>query len=191
MATRTRDGGLDRSVRRHEHHTDGVRPGHAGIVDRSWTTTGWPTSGPTVPVTRQPSMTWSGDPTEERFSSATGRAKPSSTLAPTTLTSLNDGSGLELHPRFSPDGRRIAWVRDNNLWVYDLDAIGGAPAEPTTVPTRFSTESSTGSTRKNSPAATAARSSGRQTVRPSPGCGSTTERSRSSIWSTSWTPTPV
>ena len=37
-----------------------------------------------------------------------------------TLTTLNTGAGVEMHPRFSPDGRRIAWVRDNNLWVYDL-----------------------------------------------------------------------
>lgn len=37
-----------------------------------------------------------------------------------TLTKLNAGAGAELHVGFSPDGRRIAWVRDNDLWVYDL-----------------------------------------------------------------------
>jgi len=37
-----------------------------------------------------------------------------------TLTTLNAGAGAEMHARFSPDGRRIAWVRDNNLWIYDL-----------------------------------------------------------------------
>ena len=37
-----------------------------------------------------------------------------------TLTVLDTGTGVELHARFSPDGHRIAWVRDNDLWVYDL-----------------------------------------------------------------------
>jgi len=41
-------------------------------------------------------------------------------LATGTLTPLNTGEGAELVARFSPDGRRIAWVRDNDLWVYDL-----------------------------------------------------------------------
>ena len=34
-----------------------------------------------------------------------------------TLTNLDTGAGDELHAQFSPNGRRIAWVRDNNLWV--------------------------------------------------------------------------
>jgi dipeptidyl-peptidase-4 len=37
-----------------------------------------------------------------------------------TLTLLETGAGAESHARFSPDGRRIAWVRGNDLWVYDL-----------------------------------------------------------------------
>lgn len=37
-----------------------------------------------------------------------------------TLKALEAGEGVEMHPRFSPDGRRIAWVRGNDLWVYDL-----------------------------------------------------------------------
>jgi len=36
------------------------------------------------------------------------------------LKVLEAGAGVEKHPRFSPDGRRIAWVRDNDLWVYNL-----------------------------------------------------------------------
>lgn len=37
-----------------------------------------------------------------------------------TLTLLETGAGAEMHARFSPDGLRIAWVRGNDLWVYDL-----------------------------------------------------------------------
>lgn len=37
-----------------------------------------------------------------------------------TLTLLETGAGAEKHARFSPDGLRIAWVRGNDLWVYDL-----------------------------------------------------------------------
>jgi len=37
-----------------------------------------------------------------------------------TLTILETGAGVEMHARFSPDGMRIAWVRGNDLWVYDL-----------------------------------------------------------------------
>lgn len=39
-----------------------------------------------------------------------------------TITTLATGPGVEAHPRFSPDGRRLAWVRDNDLWVYDFGA---------------------------------------------------------------------
>jgi len=39
-----------------------------------------------------------------------------------SLTRLNAGEGTELSARFAPDGRRIAWVRDNDVWVYDLEA---------------------------------------------------------------------
>ncbi len=38
-----------------------------------------------------------------------------------TLTNLDAGAGDELHAQFSPNGRRIAWVRDNNLWVWDFE----------------------------------------------------------------------
>ena len=41
-------------------------------------------------------------------------------LATGALTVLDAGAGAELHARFSPDGRRIAWVRDNDFWVWDL-----------------------------------------------------------------------
>ena len=43
-------------------------------------------------------------------------------FAAETLTLLNTGVGVERHALFSPDGRRIAWVRENNLWVYDLES---------------------------------------------------------------------
>ncbi len=41
-------------------------------------------------------------------------------LAAGTLTILDVGAGVETHPRFSPDGGRIAWVRNNDLWVFDF-----------------------------------------------------------------------
>jgi dipeptidyl-peptidase-4 len=34
---------------------------------------------------------------------------------------LATGDGVEEHTSFSPDGRRLAWVRDNDLWIYDLE----------------------------------------------------------------------
>jgi dipeptidyl-peptidase 4 len=37
-----------------------------------------------------------------------------------TMTMLEVGTGVETHAGFSPDGRRIAWVRGNDLWVYDF-----------------------------------------------------------------------
>jgi dipeptidyl-peptidase-4 len=43
-------------------------------------------------------------------------------LASDTLTVLATGNGREEYPRFSPDGLRIAWVRDNDLFAYDLAA---------------------------------------------------------------------
>jgi dipeptidyl-peptidase-4 len=36
------------------------------------------------------------------------------------LTVLSTGVGAEEHARFSPDGGRIAWVRDHDLWIYDF-----------------------------------------------------------------------
>ena len=39
-----------------------------------------------------------------------------------TLTPLAAGKGVEQHAQFSPDGHRIAWVRDNDLWIWDLSS---------------------------------------------------------------------
>lgn len=39
-----------------------------------------------------------------------------------TMTMLGTGPGVETHSRFSPDGSRIAWVRGNDLWVYEFGA---------------------------------------------------------------------
>jgi dipeptidyl-peptidase-4 len=36
-------------------------------------------------------------------------------------TVLSTGTGAVQHADFAPDGRRIAWVRGNDLWVYDLE----------------------------------------------------------------------
>jgi len=38
-----------------------------------------------------------------------------------TAAILRSGGGVEEHAVFAPDGRRIAWVRDNDLWVYDFE----------------------------------------------------------------------
>jgi dipeptidyl-peptidase 4 len=37
------------------------------------------------------------------------------------LVKLKTGAGNEIDPHFSPDGRKIAYVRDYNLFVYDLE----------------------------------------------------------------------
>ncbi|MEE4271847.1 MAG: DPP IV N-terminal domain-containing protein [Thermoanaerobaculales bacterium] len=39
-----------------------------------------------------------------------------------TLEVMETGDGTEEHPSYSPDGKRIAWIRDNDLWLYDLRA---------------------------------------------------------------------
>lgn len=39
-----------------------------------------------------------------------------------SLVKLKTGAGNAIDPTFSPDGRKIAYVRDYNLFVYDLDA---------------------------------------------------------------------
>ena len=36
------------------------------------------------------------------------------------LTALSSRPGLQMFAKFSPDGRRVAFVRDNDLWVSDL-----------------------------------------------------------------------
>jgi len=36
------------------------------------------------------------------------------------FTTLDAGAGSEEHLEFSPDGSRVAWVRDNDLWIYDF-----------------------------------------------------------------------
>ena len=37
------------------------------------------------------------------------------------LVKLKTGAGNEIDPTFSPDGRKIAYIRDYNLFVYDFD----------------------------------------------------------------------
>jgi dipeptidyl-peptidase-4 len=37
------------------------------------------------------------------------------------LTNLETCDGSEQHPEFSPDGHRVAWVRDNDLRIFDLE----------------------------------------------------------------------
>src|SRR3984893_6811594 len=39
-----------------------------------------------------------------------------------SLVKLKTGAGNAIDPTFSPDGRKIAYVRDYNLFVYDLEA---------------------------------------------------------------------
>lgn len=41
-------------------------------------------------------------------------------LAANRVTVLGAGAGPEEHLSFAPDGRRIAWVRGNDLWVYEV-----------------------------------------------------------------------
>src|SRR2546421_618176 len=40
--------------------------------------------------------------------------------ATTEARELNLGAGGVLDPRFSPDGKQIAFVRDDDVWVYDF-----------------------------------------------------------------------
>ena len=56
--------------------------------------------------------------------------------------------------KFSPDGGRVAYVRENNLYVEDL-ATGRITRSRATARARSSTAPSTGCTRKSSPCATA------------------------------------
>jgi dipeptidyl-peptidase 4 len=42
-------------------------------------------------------------------------------LGAKSLTKLKSGAGDAIDPTFSPDGRKIAYVRDYNLFVYDLE----------------------------------------------------------------------
>lgn len=44
------------------------------------------------------------------------------TFATDTLTKITSGAGEEEEPAFSPDGKSIAFVRDNNLFVVDVAA---------------------------------------------------------------------
>ncbi|MGD8439216.1 MAG: DPP IV N-terminal domain-containing protein [Holophagae bacterium] len=41
-------------------------------------------------------------------------------LARRGSTVLDIGPGAVDHSTFAPDGRRVAWVRDHDLWIYDL-----------------------------------------------------------------------
>jgi len=43
-------------------------------------------------------------------------------LGTKSLVKLKTGAGNAIDPTFSPDGRKIAYVRDYNLFVYDLEA---------------------------------------------------------------------
>ncbi|MCU0303927.1 MAG: S9 family peptidase [Thermoanaerobaculales bacterium] len=45
-------------------------------------------------------------------------------LSTGAISTLETGPGAEQHAAFAPDGRRIAWVRDNDLYVWDK-ATGG------------------------------------------------------------------
>jgi dipeptidyl-peptidase-4 len=48
-------------------------------------------------------------------------------LGTKTLVKLKTGTGNAIDPTFSPDGRKIAYVRDYNLYVYDLDWLNLSP----------------------------------------------------------------
>ena len=52
----------------------------------------------------------------------TGPDRPTLYDVPTrSATVLSTGIGAVQHATFAPDGRRIAWIRGNDLWVYDLE----------------------------------------------------------------------
>jgi dipeptidyl-peptidase-4 len=72
---------------------------------------------------------------------------------------------LQMFAKFSPDSRKVAFVRGNNLWVTDL-AAGGTTRLTPTARTTSSTAPPTGCTRRSSACAT--RSAGAPTRGASP-----------------------
>ncbi len=85
------------------------------LVDGAKWTAAWPdekTQAPTLvePVWRPDGNAFliTGDPGSAIYDITDG-----------SLDIIAVGTGDEEYPEFSPDGTRIAWVRDNDLWVYD------------------------------------------------------------------------
>ena len=93
-----------------------------------------------------------------------------------SLRRLSTG-GPQQQAAFSPDGHRVAFVRDNDLFVADL--ADGAERRITSDGRKNHTVSPTGYTKRNSPSR--GRSNGRPTDGGSPGCGSTKAASGSTI----------
>ena len=93
-----------------------------------------------------------------------------------SMTRLTSAPGAEEEASFSPDGRFVSFVRDNNLYVVDVATQRERQLTTDGSETR-SMASWIGSIRKRSTAAeTSARTGGAPTPRASPSCSSTSGR---------------